>query len=172
MGGSKLNKMKTVIFIFLLFTSFVHCQNNAIYQSIDKITEETQKLVSIKKGEKIDTLAFRKLFLPTANFTVVGEEEGKKIHETMSLNEFIETLTDEYYSKGYFETNKGRVIEQFNGIAHVIQSFYGEDSDGIKSYGVGSYQLIYSENRWWIANMIWTSSLNDGKDIPKKYFKN
>lgn len=164
--------MKKIVFIFLFFTTIISCQEKDIYQNIDTITEETQKLVSIKKGEKIDTLAFRKLFLSTANFTVVGEEKGEKIYETMSLDEFIETLTDEYYSKGYFETNKGRIIEEFNGIAQVMQSFYGEDSDGIKSYGVGSYQLIYSQNRWWIANMIWTSSLKNGKDIPKKYFKN
>lgn len=147
-------------------------QSKEVYQSIKKITNKTQQLVSVKKGEKIDTAAFRKLFLPTAHFTVVGKEDGKQIYETMNLKDFVETLTDEYYSKGYFETSKGKIIEEYNGIAHVIQSFYGEDSDGVKDYGVGSYQLIYSNDRWWIANMIWTMSNNDGKDIPKKYFKN
>ncbi len=165
-------KQLTLLYFFLL-TFSISCQNNRdVYQSVKKITNETQRLVSVKEGEKIDTASFRKLFLPTANFTVVGVENGKQIHETMTLNEFIETLTDEYYSKGYFETNKGQIIEEYNGIAHVIQSFYGEDSDGVRDYGVGSYQLVYSNNRWWIANMIWTSSRNKGKDIPKKYFKN
>ena len=159
-------------FILLFITLTTNCQKNKVYQNVKEITNETQRLVSIKQGENIDTASFRKLFLPTAHFTVVGEENGNRIHETMNLNAFIETLTDEYYTKGYFETNKGQVIEEYNGIAQVIQSFYGEDSDGIKAYGVGSYQLVYSNKRWWIANMIWTSSLNEGKDIPKKYFKN
>lgn len=165
--------MKRLSLYFLLFISLtISCQKNNVYQSVKEITNETQRLVSIKKGQKIDTAAFRKLFLPTAHFTVVGEEDGNKLHETITLNEFVETLTDEYYAKGYFETSKGQIIEEYNGIAQVMQSFYGEDSDGIKAYGVGSYQLIYSENRWWIANMIWTSSRNEGEDIPKKYFKN
>lgn len=159
-------------FFVFLFTLNSSCQNDDVYQSVKKITEETQKLVSVKKDEKIDTAAFRKLFLPTAHFTVVGEEDGNQIHETMTLSQFIETLTDEYYSKGFYEINQGQIIEEYNGIAQVIQSFYAEDSDGIKDYGVGSYQLIYSGKRWWIANMIWTSSRNKGKDIPKKYFKN
>ena len=162
------------LFVFIVLLISLNCtsQEKEMYQSIEKITNETLHLVSVKKGEQIDTAAFRKLFLPTAHFTVVGEDNGQQIHETMSLNEFIETLTDEYYSKGYFETKKGEIIEEYNGIAQVIQSFYGEDSDGIRDYGVNSYQLVYSNKRWWIANMIWTSSKNKGKDIPKRYFKN
>lgn len=164
--------MKRVLLVFLFVTSIISCQEKKYYQDIQKVVEETQKIVSIKKGEQIDTAAFRKLFLPTANFTVVGEENGKKIHETMSLNEFLETLTDDYYSKGFFESGTGEIIENYKGIANVMQSFYGKDSDGVKAYGVNSYQLIYSDKRWWIANMVWTMSNNNGKDIPKKYVKN
>lgn len=156
----------------LCFALQANTQSKGVYQSIKKITNKTQQLVSVKKGQKIDTAAFRKLFLPTAHFTVVGKENEKQIHETMNLNDFLESLTDEYYSQGYFEVNQGQIIEEYNGIAQVIESFYGEDSDGVKGYGVNSYQLIYSNNRWWIANMIWTMSNDDGKDIPKKYFKN
>ncbi len=161
-----------LLFFVIWFTLQTTAQTTEVYQSIKKITNETQRLVSVKKGQKIDTAAFRKLFLPTAHFTVVGKEDGKQIHETMNLNDFLESLTDEYYSKGYFEMNQGQLIEKYNGIAQVIESFYGEDSEGVKGFGVNSYQLIYSNDRWWIANMIWTMSNNQGKDIPKKYFKN
>tara|TARA_R110002126_G_scaffold97803_1_gene227589 strand:+ start:54400 stop:54897 length:498 start_codon:yes stop_codon:yes gene_type:complete len=165
--------MKQLAALFVLFITFVlGAQNKSVYQSVKEITNETQRLVSVKKGEQIDTASFRKLFLPTAHFTVVGAEDGEQIYETMTLNEFIESLTDEYYSKGYFETNKGQIIEEYNGIAQVIESFYGEDSDGVKGFGVNSYQLIYSNKRWWIANMIWTMSNHKGEDIPKKYYKN
>ncbi|WP_439130185.1 hypothetical protein [Polaribacter sp.] len=165
--------MKIVLlFVMLCFAIQANSQSKEVYQSIKKITNETQQLVSVKKGQKIDTAAFRKLFLPTAHFTVVGKEDGKQIHETMNLNDFLESLTDEYYTQGYFEVNQGQIIEEYNGIAQVIESFYGKDSEGVKGYGVNSYQLIYSNDRWWIANMIWTMSLNEGKDIPKKYLKN
>ncbi len=90
----------------------------------------------------------------------------------MDLNTFLESLTDEYYSQGYFETSKGQIIEEYNGIAHTIQSFYGEDSERVKGWGVGGQQLIYSDNRWWIANMVWTSSKNGKDGIPKRLLNN
>lgn len=165
--------MKKAILLTALILAFkIQAQDKKIFQNVKSLVDETQKVISIKKGEKIDTAYFRTLFLPTANFTVVGEENGKKLHETMGLNEFLETLVDEYYSNGYFETGKGEIIEQFNGIAQVIQSFYGKDSEGEEAWGVNSYQLIYSNNRWWIANMVWTMSSNGKAGIPKKYVKN
>lgn len=158
--------------LFLSLTLMINAQNKEVYKNIESIVAETQKIVSVKPGQKIDTAYFRTLFLPTANFTVVGEEEGKSLYETMSLNDFLDTLSDEYYTKGFTEVGKGHIIEQYKGIAHVIQSFYGEDSDGEKGWGVNIYQLIFSDDRWWIANMVWTMSDQDGKDIPKKYLKN
>ncbi len=166
----KMKKYILILFLFLIYQ--VSAQNNKIYQNIKTLVNETQKIISIKKGEKIDTAYFRTMFLPSARFTVAGEENGKKTHETMTLNEFLVMLTDDYYSKGYYETSQGHIVEEYNGIAHTIQSFYGEDSDGVKAWGVGSQQLIFSDNRWWIANMIWTMSKNGKKGIPKKYLNN
>ena len=162
--------MKKIILIAIaLFCYQTQAQDKKIFQNVKSLVDETQKVISVKKGEKIDIAYLRTLFLPTANFTVVGEENGKKLHETMNLNDFLESLTDEYYSNGYFEIGKGEIIEQFNGIAQVIQSFYGKDSEGEEAWGVNSYQLIYSNGRWWIANMVWTMSPNGKKGIPKKY---
>ena len=90
----------------------------------------------------------------------------------MDLDSFLASLTDDYYSNGYFETGTGKIVEEYNGIAQVIQSFYGKDSEGEEGHGVNSYQLIYSNNRWWVVNMVWTMSEQKGKDIPKKYLKN
>lgn len=160
-----------ILFVLLFCTQLLLAQKKNIFQDVMSIVNETQKIVSVKKGEKIDTAYFKTLFLPTARFTVVGKENGKMIHETMDLNTFTQTLTDEYYSKGFYETGTGQIVEEYNGIAQVIQSFYGEDSDGIKGWGVNSYQLIYSKGRWWVANMVWTMSPNGKKGIPKKYFK-
>lgn len=160
----------TVLFFFL--TLIINAQKKDIYQSIESVVEQTHKTVSVKAGQKIDTTHLRTLFLPTANFTMVWNEEKDTKHETMSLNAFIESLADDYYTKGFFETGKGQIIDQYKGVAQVMQTFYGEDSDGEKGWGINSYQLIYSNNRWWIANMVWTMSDEEGKDIPKKYLKN
>lgn len=165
--------MKAKLILLLILTSLISsAQNKEIYKNIDSIIEESLKIVSVKKGQQIDTARYRTLFLPTARFTFVGKEEGKSLHETMDLNTFIATLTDEYYSNGYTEMGIGQIVEQYEGIAHVIQSFYGKDSEGEEGWGVNSYQLIFSDDRWWIANMVWTMSEKKGKDIPKKYLKN
>jgi hypothetical protein len=161
-----------LLLIVVFFFNQIAAQNKKIYQDIELLVAETQKAVSIKKGQKVDTAYYRTLFLPTARFTVVGKEDGKALHETMDLNSFLETLTDDYYSNGYYETGTGKIVEQYGNIAQVIQSFYGKDSEGEEGHGVNSYQLIYSNDRWWVANMVWTMSENQGKDIPKKYLKN
>lgn len=160
-----------ILFVLLFCAQLSLAQNKNVYQNVRDIVKETQKVVSVKKGEKIDTAYFKTLFLPTAHFTVVGKENGKMIHETMDLKTFLSSLTDEYYSNGYYEAGAGQIIEEYNGIAQVIQSFYGEDSEGVKGWGVNSYQLIYSKGRWWIANMVWTMSSNGKDGIPKKYLR-
>ncbi len=162
--------------VFLLMAIALGCQTkqhqNQTYQDIIKVVDKTKEIVSVKKGEQIDTARLRTCFLPTAHFTFVGEEDGKKLHETMRLNDFLASLTDEYYSNGYSETGKGYIVEEFNGIAHVMESFYGKDSEGEEGWGVNSYQLIYSKDRWQIVNMVWTMS-EKGKDgIPKKLLEN
>ncbi len=165
--------MKRILLLFFSFSIFaITAQNKKIYQDVELLVAETLKVVSIKKGQKIDTAYYRTFFLPSARFTFVGKEDGKSLHETMSLNDFLGSLTDEYYSNGYFETGKGRILEQYNGIAHMTQSFYGKDSDGEEGWGINSYQLIYSGDRWWITNMVWTMSENGKEGIPKKYLKN
>lgn len=165
--------MKNLIFLFFI-SCFLSCtaQKKDVLQDVKLLALETLKTVSVKPGQKIDTAYFRTLFLPTARFSVVGEEEGKKIHETMNLKDFLASLTDDYYTKGYTEISQGMVTEQFEGIAQLMQSFYGEDSDGEKAYGVNAYQFVYSENRWWIANMIWTMSPKGKEGIPKNLLKN
>lgn len=163
--------IRFILFLLLFWTSVVFGQKKSVFQDVRSLVKETQKTVSVKKGQKIDTAYFKTLFLPSVRFTVVGEENGKRLHETMDLETFTASLTDEYYTNGYFETGRGQIVEEFNGIAQVIQSFYGQDSEGQKGWGVGCYHLIYSDGRWWIANMTWTMSPNGKKGIPKRYLK-
>lgn len=162
--------MKHYLFTFTLLAYIMaSAQVKNTFQVPNEIVQETQRVISIGPGQKIDTAYFKTLFLPTADFTVVGKEDGKFLHETMNLNEFVETLTDTYYSLGYHEKATGEIIEEYNGIAQIIQSFEGLDSENERGRGVGSYQLVYSDGRWWIANMVWTMSANNGEDIPGKY---
>jgi hypothetical protein len=74
-------------------------------------------------------------------------------------------LKDPYYEQGYTEKEINKVIDEYNGIAQVFQSFCGKDYDGVEECGITSYQLAYYENRWWIVSLLWTLKA-DGKELP------
>lgn len=90
--------------------------------------------------------------------------------ETVSLDEFMELLKDPYYDDHYLEYQTGKVINEYNGIANVFQSFRAKDRDGLDARGISSYQLIHLQGRWWISNVLWTGNDN-GVPIPERYLQ-
>jgi hypothetical protein len=77
-------------------------------------------------------------------------------------------MDDEYYQNGYLEYEISKVVNEYNGIANVFQTFYGKDSENREEKGINSYQLVYFNHRWWIASLLWTGD-NNGVKVPKKY---
>ena len=160
--------------IIILFTVNLCAQkktesNPIAVKSIDGIVNEVLEIISGEEGKIRDWDGFRNLFLPTANFTVLYHDDTfHQSSETINLEEFIHLMHDEYYNKGFTEYEISKVVDEYNGIANVFQSYYGKDSEGYEEKGITSYQLIYFENRWWIANILWTGDSN-GVEIPKKY---
>lgn len=140
--------------------------------SIDGIVKEVLKIISGNEGKVRDWKTFRNLFLPTAHFTILyNDAEFPEPYETVSLEEFIELMHDIYYEKGFTEYETGKKIDEYNGIAQVFQGFYAKDSEGEEGRGITSYQLIFFKDRWWIANIIWTTDSN-GIKVPDEYLEN
>lgn len=145
--------------------------NTQSVQTIDGIVNEVLRLSAREKGKTPNWDAFRQLFLPTATFTVLNHDTTFPTpSETVTLEEFIELMQDSYYEEGYIEYELGKVVNEYNGIANVFQSVYQKDSQNLESKSINSYQLIYFDDRWWVANLIWTTDLN-GVKVPKKYQK-
>ncbi|MDX1315172.1 MAG: hypothetical protein R3356_06695 [Eudoraea sp.] len=165
---------KGIIAVLLLIAFHMHAQvviieKESPVDSPEGIVKEVFAQVSTKPGEKIDLEAFGNLFLPNARFTVLYQDDSfPERHETVSLEEFKELLTDEYYQKGFTQYELGKRVDQYNGIAQVFQSYEGKDADGYTERGIASYQLIYLEDRWWILSVLWTGDSN-GVAIPKQY---
>ena len=137
--------------------------------SIDGIVNEVLEIITVEKGEGIDLEKFRNLFVPNARFSMlVPNDSIPQPFETVSLDEFVEMLDDPYYEQGYLEYEMGKVVNEYNGIAQVFQSFYGKDSDNLEERGITSYQLVYFNDRWWIVNILWTTDVN-GVEVPEKY---
>ncbi|PTX58935.1 hypothetical protein C8N46_1114 [Kordia periserrulae] len=165
-----------IIILFLGFSINSFAQNQKIphaeaVKTIDGVLTRMLQLLSVEKGETIDTESLRKLFLTNATFSVRAPDKSyPNPFETVSLDDFIASLKDSYYEQGFEEKEIGKVVNEFNGIANVFQSFKGSDSEENTQKGINSYQLVYLENRWWIANMIWTFETDTVK-IPKKYLQ-
>jgi hypothetical protein len=168
--------MKRILLVFFILISAMTLtaqekmlfDTNAV-KSIDGIVKEVLRLVSGEKGKTRNWEALRNLFLPTATFTVLNNNDSiLQPVETVSLDDFIKLMHDEYYEQGYLEYETGKTIDEYNGIANVFQSFYGKDSENKEERGINSYQLVYFTKRWWIANLLWTGDTN-GVKIPKKY---
>ncbi len=112
----------------------------------------------------MDTTAIRNLFHPSATLSVADSSNI----ETVSIKDFLVLLKDPYYENGYLEKEVYKIVDQYNGIAQVFQTFYGKDSEGIEEKGINSYQLVYNQKRWWILSMLWTVESKSFK-IPSKY---
>jgi hypothetical protein len=161
--------MKLALFVCLLYSTCIFAQSNIPknfrdFKTIDGILRAVLKGVSNKKGETRNWAAFRSLFLPTCTFTVVNHRDSLfKPLETVNLDEFIKTVSEDSDEVGYTEMELGRITKSYNGIANVFQGFVGIDAENNKQRGVNSYQLVFANNRWYVANLVWTLETKDAK---------
>lgn len=138
-------------------------------KNIDGIVKEVLRIISGEEGKVRDWDAFANLFLPSATFTVHSHDDSVSLPvETVSLQEFITLMDDPYYDRGFLEQGIDIAVNEYNGIAQVFQSYYARDSEGYEEEGINSYQLVYFNDRWWIANLLWTGDSN-GVKVPDKY---
>lgn len=141
-------------------------------RSIDEVVNAMLEVISGEEGEVRDWDYFRSLFLPTARFTILYHpiDSMNLDYEMVNLDDFIEMMHDEYYDQGFTEYELGKVVNEYNGIANVFQSFYANDSEDEGGRGITSYQLVKFNNQWWIADVLWTTDSN-GVEVPSQYLK-
>ena len=107
-------------------------------KSINGIIDELLNQITIEKGEVMDTSAIRNLFHPSAILTVADSTNA----ETVSLDDFLNLLKDPYYEQGYLEKEIHKVVDEYNGIAQVFQTFYGKDSEKEKEKGINKVSFL------------------------------
>ncbi len=164
--------MKTIWTILVLSISFqLSAQVDTLaVKSIKGITDKMIELISGEIGEPRDWDEYRMLFLPTAQkISIYRSAPPKKQVKAMTLEEFVRYVGPLYKRDGFEEYAIGLTINEFNGIANVFQSFYCKNLLGTyEKRGVNSYQLVYADDRWWIASTTFTNETED-KPIPEEY---
>ena len=160
--------MRSVLFLAttLLLSSNLFAQKETpeSVKSIEAIVKAPLEIISGEKGEIRDWEAFRNLFTATATFSFVQHDTlGNSRYRSFSLEEFVRIGRRGYEGNGFLEYELSKTVDEYNGIAHVFQSYYAKGQKEEK--GINSYQLMYDGNRWWITSLIWVSNEN-GVPLP------
>ena len=149
---------------------------NAV-KTIEGITNKMLELISGPQGEERNWDEYRQLFLPRAQKITVNlnAPQGRQVR-AMNIEEFIRTIGPYYARDGFEEYTIGLEINEFNGIANVFQSFYCRNLIGTyEKRGVNSYQLVFADDRWWIASTTFTNETDENL-LPQEWlfeeFKN
>lgn len=165
-----MNKLK-VFFLIIAFQGSLHGQIDTVaLTTIEGITDKMIELISGDIGEERDWDEYRNLFLPTAQKKSIGTaKDGSKRVRVSNLEEFVRNVGPLYARDGFEEYAIGLTINEFNGIATAFQSYYCKNLLGTyEKRGINSYQLVYKDDRWWIANTLFTSETDD-VSLPDKY---
>lgn len=136
------------------------------------ITAKMLEFISFDKGEVKDWNEYRNLFLPGAHKLSINPDNGKPIYKqvrSMNIEEFVRYAGPNYAKNGFEEIVIGVDVKEFNNIATVFQSFYCKTPDGsYEARGVNTYQLVFLNNRWFIASTLFTNETEDIK-LPNEF---
>lgn len=138
----------------------------AVYASISGPAEAEQER---------DWDRLRSLFLPDARFVLVrwqspDGEEGEVLR-SWDVEGFIETAKGFYQESAFYEREVARRVDRFGNMAHVFSTYESRvdsrDSEPV-SRGINSVQVVFAEDRWWIAHLVWDVERPDNP-IPQDY---
>lgn len=161
-----MNTMKTILIIIICLASQTNLTSQIdtiALQTPEGITNKMLELISGPVGEDRNWDAYRNLFLPTAQKISISKSAGAKTRvRVMNLEEFVRNVGPLYSRDGFEEYTIGLEVEEWNGIANVFQSYYCKNLIGTyEKRGINSYQLVYKDNRWWIASTMFTSETEE-----------
>lgn len=162
---------KSILIASILIPLIAKAQvDTTAVKSIKGITDKMLKLISVPVGQDPNWEEYRNLFLPTAQ-KISLKPNGKPGRQVRSWNleEFIRNVGPLFGRDGFKEVSIGLTVNEYNGVAVAFQSYHSKNLLGTyEKRGVNTYQLVYKDNRWWIANSLFVSEDPKNK-IPEKY---
>jgi len=128
------------------------------------------EIISVEIGEEPDWDNYRNLFLSTAHKTSVQPSAGPNRQlRTFNTEDFIRKIGPLYAVDGFYEYATGLEVFEYNGIATAFQSFYCKNLKGTyEARGINCFQLVYAQDRWWIASSVFVNE-DETEKIPLKF---
>lgn len=141
-------------------------------ESIDAIMAAVYDVISGPAGELRDWDRMRSLFVEGARLMPTGQNPaGKRGMRVFTVEDYIEQAGPWLEENGFFESEIGRVTEQFGNVVHLMSAYdsrhTAEDAEPFVR-GVNSFQLWNDGERWWVVSVLWEDERSGG-EIPKRY---
>ena len=142
--------------------------------SIEAIVAATYESIERAPGENYDWDRFSSLFLPQA-ILIPNTEQRQGQFSVLSVQGFIDwidanTNVGGPNDKGFAEEGYHLQIDRYGDVANAMSTyqkhFYGDEQ--ILGRGINSFQLVWNDNRWWIAGIAWDEMTGAGP-IPDMY---
>ena len=135
--------------------------------SVDAIIQSLYDVISGPAGER-DWERFYSLFKPDAKMSAFFESQnGVSQFASMTPEEYKSQNAPFFNQSGFWEQELGRDELRFGELVHVFSAYASRLSENGEAdqRGVNSIQLVYDQNRWWIASLIWNAESENNK-IP------
>jgi hypothetical protein len=176
MGKTRSPLFVTVILLTSAFSSIVRAQSQTDSKQIQDVASP-QAIVSafFESGSgpagPRDFARMRLLFAPSARvITIRRSQTGPATPNARLLDQYIEESRSYLAQNGNFEKINKVWVEQYANLAHVFCSFEARKSPNEEVFyrGVGSFQLLWDGNRWWILTAYWQGE-RPGEPLPSRY---
>lgn len=132
---------------------------SAEVSSLDNILENLYGVISGDSGVKRDWDLFNHLFLPGAKLMPTQiDKSGKARVSYLSPQDYVDRSGPWLESNGFHEKEVHRTVEKFGNIYHVFSTYEAyksvTDTEPFMR-GINSIQVLFDNDRWWIANIYW-----------------
>ncbi len=140
--------------------------------SVDAIITALYDVISGPAGQARDWDRFRSLATPTCQLIPIQRrQDGSPQHLMMTVEQYIERAGPYLEQNGFFEKESARKVERYGNLVHAFSTYdsfrTAEDTEPFQR-GINSIQLLYENDRWWIANIAWQPEWQD-LPIPTAY---
>jgi hypothetical protein len=147
--------------------------NQADVGTIESTVRAFYDAISAPAGGKLNRDRLRSLFVPSGRIVVSRPPVSSRAADVVILlpEEYAAISDSQTVSQGFFDRNLANQIERFGVMAHVYSTYESRsDPNSAKpvARGVKSFELLNSDNRWYIVQVYWDSERPDNP-IPDRY---
>jgi len=155
--------------------STTYKENPEDVSNIGQIVDALYDVISGPAGPR-NWDRFQSLFLPNAQLNAINyDKQGLPKPRFGTVNTYIKNAGTFFNEHDFYEEEITKKVEYYANIAHVFSSYYMVTNiDGrdrlFEERGINAIQLIYTQDRWWIVNLMWNAeSVN--MPIPEYYLE-